>query len=339
MAFHEKELFENYIKSKDFEFQMLPQSGSDRKNFIATFQSKKYIITSNANISENESFLYFSKVFSELNLNTPKIFSVSKDRTSYIQEFVGQETLSEIISKEGITKRTTQLVQQCLLKLFQLQKATDGKIDYHQTFEYENYDEIPITHDLFYFKFMFADIVEAKYHKTKLIKEFQNLVSYMKTLSPRGIMIRDFQSRNIMVNEDDDVFFIDYQSAMKGPLMYDVVSFLYQAKANFPENFRAEMLNYYYQLWEDPKTIASLQESLKPLQFIRFLQVLGAYGFRGLVQRKPHFIKSIEQGIENLYQLSENWDQMKNFPELKKCIDQFRTEHTKNSISNYIKTT
>jgi aminoglycoside/choline kinase family phosphotransferase len=119
-----------------------------------------------------------------------------------------------------------------------------------------------------------------------------------------------------MVNEKNEVSFIDYQSAMEGPLMYDVISFLFQAKANFPEDFKNEMLEYYIQLSDDQKIRNKLKDSVKPIQMMRFLQVLGAYGFRGLIQRKQHFLASLEKGIQNITDFAASWEQMKDYPEL-----------------------
>jgi aminoglycoside/choline kinase family phosphotransferase len=140
-------------------------------------------------------------------------------------------------------------------------------------------------------------------------------------------MLRDFQARNIMVNKDE-VYFIDYQAAMEGPLMYDVVSFLFQAKANFSDDFKNEMLDFYINLWQNEDVEKQLHNSLKPLQLIRFLQVLGAYGFRGLVQQKSHFIASIDKGVQNIQNFSNSWKDIKNYPELKKLIEniEFKTQ-------------
>lgn len=327
-----KLFFEEFIGEKSLDFYSLAQSGSARKNFVGSTPNQQYIITENDNIPENESFFYFSEIFSGLNLNTPKIFKISEDRKIYIQEFLGKHTLSEIIEKEGLNERTKSLVRQTLEKLFQLQTSTEGKIDYSKTFEYERYDEFPVTNDLFYFKSFIADVLEIPYHKATLLKEFKKLTSEIENCGPTGLMIRDFQARNIMVDDQDAVFFIDYQSAMKGPLMYDVISFLYQAKANFPEDFREEMLSYYFSLWKDENSVKELKNSAKPIQLIRFMQVLGAYGFRGLTQRKPHFLKSLNQGIENLYQFSNHWEEMQKYPELKKLISELKSETVQNKI-------
>lgn len=327
-----KLFFEEYIGGKSTDFFSLAQSGSARQNFVGTTSTGKFIITYNENLAENESFYYFSKIFSALKLNSPQIFKISEDRKLYIQEFLGELTFSEIINKEGLSERVKTLVKQTLTKLFVLQTKTENQIDYSKTFEYENYDELPIINDLFYFKSFIADVLEIPYHKASLLKEFKKITEILENTAPKGLMIRDFQARNIMVNNDDKVFFIDYQSSMKGPLMYDVISFLYQAKANFPEEFKEEMLAFYFSLWENTETKSELKQSLKPILLIRLMQVLGAYGFRGLIQRKSHFLKSLDQGIENLYQFSNHWEEMKDFPELKKLISELKSETFQNKI-------
>lgn len=331
-----KIFFENYIGETALEFFSLAQSGSSRMNFVGKSSQQKYIITYNKNIAENESFLYFSQVFTDLKLNTPKIFSISDDRKTYVQEFLGENTLSEIIEKEGLTENVKSLVKETLQKLFDLQQKTAQQIDYSKTFEYENYDELPITNDLFYFKNFIVDVLELPYHKATLLKEFKEIVSKIENLEPKGLMIRDFQARNIMVNKENKVSFIDYQSAMKGPLMYDVVSFLFQAKANFPEDFKNEMLDFYWSLWEDSEKKSVLKNSLEVIKLIRFLQVLGAYGFRGLIQRKKHFLGSLDLGIENLFQLSNSWEEMNNYPELKKIILELKSVEVKSKITKMI---
>lgn len=331
-----KRFFEKNTGKKSSEFITLAQSGSARVNFLAIAGDEKYIITYNENIRENESFLYYSQVFSELKLSTPKIFAVSEDRRMYIQQFLGEHTLSDVIAEEGLSENVKTLVKQTLEKLYQLQILTQNKIDFENTFEYEAYDELPVIHDLYYFKNFVADILELEYHKSSLLKEFKKIATLVENLQPKGLMIRDFQSRNIMVDEKGSVSFIDYQSAMEGPLMYDVISFLYQAKANFSEDFKHEMLEFYIQQFENDEIKLQLKQSIKPLQMMRFLQVLGAYGFRGLIQRKQHFISSIVKGIENITAFAQNWENMKEYPELKKVIEQLNLDSTKFKIEKIL---
>lgn len=329
-----KLFLEEFLGKKSENFVALPASGSARINFIGSSSSEKFVITYNENLLENEAFFYFSEVFSELKLNTPKIFKINEERNLYIQEFLGDETLSELIAKEGESDHIKNLVKQTLEKLFHLQNVTQNKIDFSRTFEYEKYDELPIIHDLYYFKNFLVDVLELPYHKSSLLKEFKQIAHKIESLQPQRLMIRDFQSRNILVKENE-VFFIDYQAAMKGPAMYDVVSFLYQAKANFSENFKTQMLDFYFSFYKNEEKKA-LTEALKYCKLIRFTQVLGAYGFRGLIQRKPHFIASLDQGIENLVELTKQEKEINLYPELKNLILKLNSEESKYKIQKMV---
>ncbi len=311
-----QEFFESFLGKSADSFTPLPQSGSSRINYVAMCGQEKYVVTYNENLRENEAFFYFTELFQKLNLNTPRIFKINDERNLYIQEFLGDKTLSEIITEEGPSERVKNLVKKSLENLYLLQTKTVGTVDYKSTYEYEKYDDFPITHDLYYFKNFLIDVLELEYHKSTLLKEYRSISEIVQNLTPKVLMIRDFQSRNILINDRDEVFFIDYQSAMEGPAAYDVISFLYQAKANFSDPFKAEMLDDYLSFWNESDS-ASIQESLQWLKLMRFLQVLGAYGFRGLIQRKAHFLASLLQGIDNIYELTQSWDVIAlQFPEL-----------------------
>lgn len=332
-----QEFFEEFLGEKAIFFKALPQSGSSRINYIGKSENNNFVITYNENNRENEAFFYFTELFQSLNLNTPKIFKINFERNLYVQEFLGSKTLSEIISEEGLSERVKNLVKKSLEKLFELQTKTSGKVDYSKSFEYESYNDLPITHDLYYFKNFFVDVLEIEYHKSSLLKEFNAISEKIQRLVPKTLMIRDFQSRNILVNEKDEVFFIDYQSAMEGPATYDVISFLYQAKANFPNDFREEMLDHYLSFWKDGSDKNNLKESYNWMKLMRFLQVLGAYGFRGLIQRKTHFLASIEQGIENISELNQTWQEIAvELPELYFLILRLKTQEVKLKIEDLI---
>ncbi len=315
----------------------LPQSGSARKNYLVLDQQRKYILTVNENLEENESFLYFSELFQKLELNTPKIIKVSKDRRMYLQQYLGDQTLFETLTKDSENQDVENLLKTVLDQLYELQYKTQGQVDYGKTFEYEKYDELPILNDLNYFKFFILDLLELPYHKSRLLTEFRALSRIIEHLHPRGIMIRDFQSRNIMIDSLGQSHFIDYQSAMHGPLLYDVISFLYQARAPFPTKLKKTMLDYYIAKHPKAEIRKSLREAVMPLRLIRGLQVLGAYGLRGLVQRKPHFQNSLKLGIKQVFLLSKQWKGMEQFPELSQVIHELGQKSTKVKIDQILK--
>jgi len=332
-----QDFFEEFLGQKPDSFTTLPQSGSSRINYIGSFEDQQYIITYNENIRENEAFFYFSDLFQNLHLNTPTVVKINSERNLYVQEFLGNKTLSEVITEEGTSERVKNLVKKSLEKLFELQTKTLGKVDFKNSFEYESYDDLPITHDLYYFKNFLIDVLEIDYHKSTLLKEFKTISETIQRLTPKTLMIRDFQSRNILVDENDEVFFIDYQSAMEGPATYDVISFLHQAKANFPNDFKEEMLDYYLTFWEKDADKQALKQSFEWMKMMRFLQVLGAYGFRGLIQRKSHFLASLLQGIENIYELNQTWSEISlQFPELYFIILRLKSKEIRSKIEELI---
>ena len=117
-------------------------------------------------------------------------------------------------------------------------------------------------------------------------------------------MYRDFQSRNVML-VNGNPYFIDFQGGRKGPVHYDVASFLWQAKANFPPDLRDELILTYLNSLKKymDVDVSDFLERLRQFVLFRILQVLGAYGFRGYFEKKPHFIQSIPFALNNLREL------------------------------------
>ena len=157
--------------------------------------------------------------------------------------------------------------------------------------------------DLLYFKYYFLDTLQIPYDKEKLIEDFEAFSAYLRNADHKYFMFRDFQSRNIMV-ENEKVHFIDFQGGMKGALQYDVASMLWQAKAELTDEWKQNLLNYYMDCVEtelgSPVDKKQFVQQYHGYVLIRLMQVLGAYGFRGLFERKAHFLVSIPLGLKNL---------------------------------------
>ncbi|OPB91830.1 aminoglycoside phosphotransferase [Elizabethkingia miricola] len=335
-----EELFQKFLKDyfghSDFTITPLQQSGSARQNLIIETSDNKYILTFNEKIDENESFFYLTNAFYNLQLRVPEIYAINAERNLYLQQYVGSNTLSEVITKEGQSERVKNLVGKTIKALSNFQQKTLGNIDFSNAYEYEAYDSFPVTHDLYYFKNFLVDTLEIDYHKGKILKEFQHISDKVQSLQPHTVMMRDFQARNIMVDDQDEIYFIDYQAAMLGPATYDLVSFLFQAKANFSKEWKNEFLSEYLVLNKDSFSEDSFKEAVNYCKLMRFLQVLGAYGFRGLIQRKKHFIESLNQGIKNINELKEQWAEINNYPELSKVITELQSVNTQQKVNQLI---
>ncbi len=297
--------------------EKIPQSGGDRIYFRIKQGEDSYIATFNLNLKENETFIYFAQHFHAKGLPVPKVLAVTADQKIYIQEDVGSTSLLDVLEKEGKTERVYQLFQKSLKALVQLQVKGDDGLDYAKCLTSKTFGKHAVLTDLLYYKYYFLDTLQYPYDKQALIDEFELLSDQLSDSHFNYFMFRDFQSRNIMV-KGDDVFFIDFQGGMKGGMPYDVASLLWQAKAELSNDWKARLLNDYIQ-----EAALVLGESINADLFkkqyhgfvlLRLLQVLGAYGFRGLFERKAHFLTSIPLGLRNLRSFLEVYTLDKDTP-------------------------
>lgn len=296
-------LFEESIGSTANRIEKLPQSGSDRIYFRIYGENTSFIATYNLNTKENETFIYFTRHFLNASLPMPHIYSVNEEKTIYIQEDLGASSLLDKLEEHGHNDYTYGLFQQSLRKLLRVQVTGDVNLDYDQCLTAKEFGKQAIMSDLLYFKYYFLDTLKTPYDKQAMLNDFETLSIYLSDIDHKYFMFRDFQSRNVII-ENDDAHFIDYQGGMKGALQYDVASLLWQAKANLSEEWKNSLLEDYISEMEVllSKTIdrTAFISQYNGYVLIRLLQVLGAYGFRGLFERKAHFVSSIPLALKNL---------------------------------------
>lgn len=289
--------------------EKIPQSGSDRIYFRVFTGPTSYIATYGKNVRENNTFIYFSRQFRASGCPVPIILAVNEEQTIYIQEDFGDISLLKILEEQGHCEEVFGLFQLSLKQLAHLQIKGDRDLDYSRCITSREFGKQAIMSDLLYFKYYFVDTLQTPYDKEKLLDEFDQLGTFLSDADHKYFMFRDFQSRNIMVKERM-VHFIDYQGGMKGALQYDVASMLWQAKAELSEEWKDNLLEFYMNCVEE-QLDATIDREKFVRQYngyvlIRLLQVLGAYGFRGLFERKAHFLTSIPLALHNLKRFLEN---------------------------------
>ncbi len=298
------ELYTSWAGNAPTSIDVLQQAGSERRYFRIWQNNQPVIGTYGANVKENESFLYFSEHFYKKNLPVANILAVSNDKMCYLQEDYGNISLINRLETEGYVPDVYNLFKRSLEKLAELQVKGDDGLDYSKCLTNSEFGKQAIMADLLYFKYYFLDALRKPYDKQKLIDDFEALSSYLTHTDHKFFMFRDFQSRNIQVDENNAVHFIDYQGGMKGAPQYDVASLLWQARANLPEEWKEKLLYDYMNalepLLDRPLNRMSFIGQFNGYVLIRLLQVLGAYGFRGLFERKAHFLTSIPLALRNL---------------------------------------
>ncbi len=283
--------------------EKLPQSGSDRIYYRMYTSERSYIATYNENRPETITFVEFSKHFKANGAPVPKIFAMNDDATMYIQEDFGDRSLLNELEQYGQTPEIYALFRQSLKKLAQMQIVGGENVNYDLCLTAKEFGKQAILSDLLYFKYYFLDTLKMPYDKQGLLDDFDALSNYLTYSGTKHFMFRDFQSRNVMVKAGQ-VHFIDYQGGMKGALQYDVASLLWQAKAELSDDWKNNLLNDYMddvdELLDGPVDRSSFVSQYNGYVLIRLLQVLGAYGFRGLFERKAHFMVSIPLALKNM---------------------------------------
>ncbi|HEX5152059.1 MAG TPA: RNase adapter RapZ [Parafilimonas sp.] len=298
-----QEVCEAYLKQSPQRIEQLPRSGSDRIYFRVFYEHKTFIATYNLNVKENKTFIAFSDHFRERKLPVPEIYFLSNESTAYIQEDLGTVSLLDVLEKNGHDDYAFHLYKQSLKQLARLQIRGDEGLNYDLCLTAKEFGKQAILSDLLYFKYYFLDTLQLPYDKQAMLDDFEALATYLTKTRYKYFMFRDFQSRNIIIN-NDDVYFIDFQGGMKGGLQYDVASLLWQAKAQLSDEWKEKLLQYYLDVVDEllakPIDRNFFVGQYNGYVLIRMLQVLGAYGFRGLFERKAHFLTSIPIALKNL---------------------------------------
>lgn len=311
------------------QWECLPLSGSARKYYRVRQGEKTYMAVYHTDITENQTFVDFSRHFRQKGLPVPEIYEVSEDKKAYLQEDLGRITLLDAVEQErkdgSFTPALMELYRQALSVLLRFQFVGGEGLDYSRCIPRKIFDRRCILWDLNYFKYCFLRLAGAGFSENALEDDFEALTAVLCEAPAGHFMFRDFQSRNIMVREGK-LWFIDYQGGRQGALPYDVASLLYDAIIEIPEQQREELLEgYIRELQNYQKTEAAVfRRWYYPFVLVRLLQAMGAFGLRGLYEGKEHFRASILPGLQNIFSLFDSGKLGSAYPEIFKVICQLK---------------
>jgi len=260
---------------------------------------------------ENVAFIEFSRHFRRHGLPVPEIYAEDLDRGAYLEEDLGDTTLFEFLSKNRAGEKIAPAVVEAYRKVvavlprFQIEAGQD--LDYKVCYPRPSFDRQSITWDLNYFKYYFLRLAGIPFSEQALEDDFSRLAKFLLSAKRDYFLYRDFQSRNIMLR-DGQPYFVDYQGGRKGALQYDVASLLYDAKADLPPELRQQLLDHYLDGLAGFIKLEreAFMQYYYAYVYVRIMQALGAYGFRGFYERKAHFLQSVPYALTNLRWLLHN---------------------------------
>ena len=323
-----KNLYKDWCGKEPAKTEKLPGAGSNREYYRMTDEEGNSVIgCKGTSREENHAFLSLARHFTKRQLPVPHILAQSEDEMRYLQEDLGSLSLFEAIKggrdaggRYNVKER--ELLKRTIRQLPNVQIRGARGLDFSVCYPQPEFDTEGVLFDLNYFKYCFLKATGLDFHELKLEANFRLLSKDLTSESAAnasdvmksdGFLYRDFQARNVMLDKDGNPFFIDFQGGRKGPIYYDVASFLWQASAHYSDSLREELIKEYYdalKLYTEVPSFKYFNERLQLFVLFRTLQVLGAYGFRGYFERKAHFIQSIPPAIQNVRQLIER----NNFP-------------------------
>lgn len=316
-------LFKSYTGEKAHTVTELTSSGSNRRYFRMEGPSGTLIGTLGSCIDENKAFIAIADHFHKQGLAVPLVYAHSKDFSCYIQQDLGDITLYGAV-EEGRARGTYNSTERALLHkaieaLPELQFKGARGLDFSVCYPQPNFDQRMVSFDLNYFKYCFLKATGLDFSEIKLENDFQNLSKVLLQNSSDTFLYRDFQARNVMLL-DGIPYFIDFQGGRKGPIFYDVASFVWQARAHYSDELKDSLIQTYLQALQQYSSIEEeeFHNQLRYFVLFRTLQVLGAYGFRGYFEKKPHFLQSVPFAIDNLRKLLK--EPFKEYPYLSSLL-------------------
>ncbi len=323
-------LFEEYTKQKPDSIYELPSSGSNRRYFRISGSGMSLIGAKGLDVAENLAFMEISKHFKLKGLPVPQVLCASKDNMFYLQEDLGDITLFNTIRQGRETSNFSPdevaLLKKTIATLPKLQFEGGKGLDYNICFPQPEFDERNVWFDCNYFKYCFLKTTGIEFSEIKLHDDLTKMAAdLLEDGNEETFMYRDFQARNVML-VDGNPYFIDFQGGRKGPLYYDLASFVWQAKANYPTSLKEELIETYREALKKYVDIPeeTFYRKLRLFVLFRTMQVLGAYGFRGYFEKKPHFLQSVPFAIDNLRKLIQE-QPFDEYPYIQKLLEELTT--------------
>lgn len=303
--------------------------GSDRPIFRLSSDRSRAIGIVSSSREENKAFEYLTETFLAANLRVPCIYASNEGEGAYLVEYMGDKTLMEVLLEDrakGFTYPSPEveiLYRRAVEELPRFQIEGGCRVDYSRCHPKQAFDMESMLWDMNYYRREYLERIGVEFDSDKLQVDFQALGSFLLQAPAEYFMYRDFQSRNIMVDEKG-LGFIDFQGGRRGPLQYDLVSLLYQSRAGLPQPFRDMLYSHYIEalLRYQDIDVLSFHSYFEGFLLIRLLQVLGAYGNLGLGRGKSYFVESIPYALQNLEWLLERQKIPVSFVELEKTFDQ-----------------
>lgn len=328
-----QQLFVDWCGLSPEHITQLPPSGSYRCYWRMQAGNRSALGTWNADLKENDAFLSFTRSFLRVGLPVPVVYAECQEDGLYLLEDLGSCMLFDRVHAKPFDDSLERLYEASLEQLVNVQLQGKDCIDFSKCYPRAAFDRNSMMWDLSYFKYYFLKLVRVPFDEQALEEDFCRFTDYLLQERSDYFLFRDFQSANIMI-KDEKPYFIDYQGGRRGALQYDPASLLFDAKARLPKEARQRLILHYLDALEEKKPVFRTEflHFYEGFVLIRLMQAMGAFGFRGIVEKKPGFMESIPPALTLFNDQLEGWSLPVEIPELKACFHRMLTSNYLNEL-------
>lgn len=293
------DLYRKHFGAEPGRVTALTGSASNRRYFRMEGEDRSVMGVVGTDVQENNAFITIAGHFRNRGINVPEVLAVSGDGLRYLQEDLGTDVLGSRVAAENVD-----ILCKTMASLPKIQFEGAQGLDFNICYPQPSFDRRMVMFDLNYFKYCFLKPSGVEFNEVRLQDDFEKLADSLLKEDSDTFLYRDFNARNVMI-KDGQPYFIDFQGGRRGPIYYDVASFIWQARAKYPQWLKERMLGSYLEALSEycEVDVIDFNRNLTLFILFRTLQVLGAYGFRGLIEHKANFVTPIPQAVANLKEL------------------------------------
>lgn len=299
-------LFSSVFSQEPLSILPITGSASNRQYYRLSADGFSCIGVVGVDVKENQAFIHLARHFASKGINVPEVLACSEDAMAYLLSDLGNDALFDLYGKAVKTGEGIEVVEDLLCKTMEslpkIQFKGAEDLNFENCTSVKRFDRRLVMFDLNYFKYCFLMPSGLEIDVVQLQDDFERFADDLtEGEDTHTFLYRDFNSRNVMVYEGTP-YFIDFQGGMRGPIYYDIASFVWHARSGYPESLKTRMMEVYRAALREYITIDDkvFKKQLRKFVLFRSLQVLGAYGFRGLIEQKANFVVGIPAAITAL---------------------------------------
>ena len=309
------------------ELRLITGGGSDRSFYRVAAGARAAVLLIDAP-EELERYLMICGFLRESGVGAPECYAIDDRAGALLMEDLGSLRLDEALAGAGPDEEL-RLYRLCIDILVTLQTDATERMLETGLLADTRFDRRSLLAETDYFREEFL----GRYCPISVDRgwdEERGIIADHLAAQPQVFMHRDFQSRNLMV-KDGRIRVIDFQTAHRGPGLYDAASLLKDPYHPLPQKARHSLLEELHGGLKDrgcpvEDDFEQYSHSFVLAGIQRDLQALAAYVRLGIVKGKSEFLESIPPALDLL---EEGIAESGGFPSMRRMLEAIRERSEK----------